>query len=128
MSIRKQQSQVILNFAPNIAKSIEYLNVRGFSIAASDVREQSDNESIFVVHKVYSWDAFGPNCCRCLFDAEMIPTVGVWKNNILLLYQKNDVGYLRWVYYLEYDIDFPRYRLSIYYSLNGEHWKKCLDN
>ncbi len=124
MFTSNQQPGVIPFFNPNDSKSLEFITVRGFSFAVTNVIKELNDYIIFLVDKVYSWDALGEDYCRCLFDAQKIPTLGIWKNNTLFLYQKNSLGYLCWIYFLEDDRDLQRYRLFVYFSLNGKNWQK----
>lgn len=115
----------------NLFFTKEYICLPDFLIVGSDVIEESEDCTLFNIYKIYGWDRLYNNYSLCLFDAGFIPTVGVWQNGSLIVYQDVPTGYLR-LSYLVKTISDPDHKLisnNIYQfyvdlSTNGVVWNR----
>ena len=82
----------------NLFIPTEYICLPDFLVTGSDVIAESSKCTLFNVRKIYGWDAFSRSYALNLFDANVNPTVGVWQNDCLTLYQDIPMGYLRLSY------------------------------
>ena len=108
----------------NLYEKTEVINLPGFTIIASSVVEHLENVTTFLVRKVYGWGSCQSDCSACLFDYYDKPTVGIWQENVLTLYQQQDSRYIRFTYFIE------NQKAKIYYNLidisfDGQQWQRC---
>lgn len=108
----------------------EYICLSNFLVAGSDVVAESNDCTVFNVRKIYGWDGFSSSYSLCLFDADLNPTVGVWQDNCLTLYQDVPIGYMRLSYLvkkmskLALNGDFLNYSFFVDLSCDGIYWHR----
>ncbi len=86
------------SIAYNFCESRTYLCFSNFLIVASDIYNELDEYSVFIVHKVYGRKNIGDRYSICLFDSYYQSTVGFISNDSLELFQDIAVGRLRLTY------------------------------
>ncbi|MEL7418767.1 MAG: hypothetical protein AAFR63_01015 [Cyanobacteria bacterium J06631_6] len=102
----------------------EIINLPDFTIVADNVFNEPDHPLTFLVRKIYAKSSILQDRGVCLFDYQKTPTTGVWNNNTLILYQENDVEYLRIIYFTEYLKKSKLYHQVVETSLDGNMWER----
>lgn len=98
MQINRQLDPLFTSINDNLFIPAEYICLPNFLAIANDVVTESPNCTLFNLRKLYGWDSFSGSYTLRLFDAGVNPTVGVWQNDCLTIYQDVPVGYLRLSY------------------------------
>ena len=126
----------IERFSASIAYELfvqkEYLCLPNFLISGGNVFEEG-NCTTFIVYRIYGWDVFSHSYALLLFDAKANPSVGVWQDDKLTIYQEVPTGYLR----LSYTVTTKekpshqfllgkskQYKFTVDLSSNGVIWKR----
>ena len=97
MQFDRQLNSLFASINDSLLVPAEYICLSNFLITGSNIVTES-NCTLFNVRKVYGWNGFSNTYSLILFDASIHPTVGVWQDDCLTLYQDISVGYLRLSY------------------------------
>lgn len=108
----------------NHHEATEVINLPDFTVIASRLIEDAGSVIAFQVRRVYGWNNSRLDSCACLFDCYNNLTIGLWYDDTLVLYQKKDSRYIRFVYFIE-DRQSRTYYNLVDICIEGKEWQRC---